>query len=104
MYVRPFGYCLRNTETLLVERILGHSRNRNRSCLLYSWGGHRWSIYLNQNRREIRYAGSLDPMHRIGLTYFFSLSVTFAGAALFILFGFIYTYQFFVDISGTPSP
>jgi len=30
--------------------------------------------------------------------------VTLAGAVLFILFGFIYTYQFFVDISATPSP
>jgi len=30
--------------------------------------------------------------------------VTLAGAMLFILFGFIYTYQFFADISTTPSP
>jgi len=30
--------------------------------------------------------------------------VTFAGATLFILFGFIYTYEFFVDISVVPSP
>lgn len=30
--------------------------------------------------------------------------VTFAGATLFVLFGFIYTYEFFVDISAVPSP
>jgi len=30
--------------------------------------------------------------------------VTLAGAALFVLFGFIYTYEFFVDITATPSP
>ncbi|KAF9644030.1 UPF0016-domain-containing protein [Thelephora ganbajun] len=30
--------------------------------------------------------------------------VTLAGAMLFILFGFIYAYEFFVDISATPNP
>jgi len=30
--------------------------------------------------------------------------VTLAGASLFILFGFIYTYEFFVDLSATPTP
>jgi len=30
--------------------------------------------------------------------------VTLAGAILFIIFGFIYTYEFFDDISTTPSP
>ncbi|KAF9784958.1 UPF0016-domain-containing protein [Thelephora terrestris] len=30
--------------------------------------------------------------------------VTLSGAALFILFGFIYTYEFFVDVSAAPSP
>jgi len=30
--------------------------------------------------------------------------VTFAGATLFILFGFIYTYEFFFDVFATPSP
>jgi len=30
--------------------------------------------------------------------------ITLAGATLFILFGFIYTYEFLVDISVTPSP
>jgi putative Ca2+/H+ antiporter (TMEM165/GDT1 family) len=33
-----------------------------------------------------------------------TLSVTLAGATLFILFGFIYTYGFFADIAATPSP
>lgn len=33
-----------------------------------------------------------------------SYLVTLAGAALFILFGFIYTYEFFVDITAAPSP
>jgi hypothetical protein len=31
-------------------------------------------------------------------------SVTLAGASLFIIFGFIYIYEFFVDISATPNP
>jgi len=30
--------------------------------------------------------------------------VTFVGATLFILFGFIYAYEFFFDVSATPSP
>lgn len=30
--------------------------------------------------------------------------VTLSGAVLFILFGFIYAYEFLVDVSATPSP
>lgn len=34
----------------------------------------------------------------------FLRSVTLSGAILFIIFGFIYTYEFLVDIFATPSP
>ena len=52
------GSPLCRTEALLAELILGHNRNCGWPCLLYSWSGHRWSIYLNQNRRQVWYGGS----------------------------------------------
>lgn len=52
----PFAH---HTETPLTERIFGHSRNCGWSCLLYSRGSHRWSIYLDKDRREVRYGCSL---------------------------------------------
>jgi len=72
--------------------------------MLHGWGSYRWSIYLVQNRREVRYGGSVDLTRSIDLIFHFYLLVTLAGAVLFVLFGFIYTYEFFVDISPVPSP
>ena len=48
------AFTFTQAEILLTERILGHNRNCGWPCLLYSWGGHRWSIHLNKDRREIR--------------------------------------------------
>ena len=72
--------------------------------MLHGWGSYRWSIYLIQNRREVLYASSFNLTCPTDLMSFLYLSVTLAGAVLFILFGFIYIYEFFVDISAVPSP
>jgi len=83
------------------ERIPGNSWDRGRPRLLHGWGGHCWSIHFNEDRREVRYGGSPDLAHSLDLI---ALPVTFAGASLFILFGFIYTYEFFADVSAAPVP
>ena len=75
-----------------VYRIIGHNRWAR---VLHSSRRHWRKVYLYQNLRQTR-SGSFSAPIRIILTI--SL-VTLGGAALFIIFGFIYLYEAFRESS-----
>lgn len=70
--------------------------------MLYGTSGHRWSICLDQDLRQVGCVLLCNSAASV-YSHLANLAVTLAGSILFILFGFIYLYEAFhtidIDVS-----